>query len=72
MHEPSPRVGDEAAGAYLAFGDTYAPKREDAAQGGWPVRTLQQAGHLHQLTAPDQVAETLGVLLGEIGITATR
>jgi hypothetical protein len=29
-------------------------------------------GHLHQLTAPDHVAETLGALLGEIGITAAR
>ena len=67
-----PAGWDAYPGAYLAFGDTYATERDDAAQRGWPVRTLQQAGHLHQLTAPDQVAETLCALLGEIGITATR
>jgi hypothetical protein len=67
-----PAGWDEDLGAYLAFGDRYATERDDAAQRGWPVRTLQQAGHLHQLTAPDQVAETLGALLSEIGITATR
>jgi pimeloyl-ACP methyl ester carboxylesterase len=62
----------EAPGAYLAFGDTYATERDDAAQRGWPVRTLQQAGHLHQLTDPDQVAEAIRALLDEVGIAATR
>jgi len=67
-----PTGWDERPAGYLAFGDTYATERDKAAQRGWPVRTLQQAGHLHQLTAPDQVAEALGALLDEIGITATR
>jgi hypothetical protein len=67
-----PTGWDEYPGAYLAFGDTYAGERDDAAQRGWPVRTLQQAGHLHQLTAPDQVAEALGALLDEIGVAPTR
>lgn len=62
---------DNLPGAYLAFGDTYAAERDDAAQRGWPVRTLQ-AGHLHQLTDPDEVADTLSDLLGEVGINPSR
>jgi hypothetical protein len=46
-----PRGWDERPGAYLAFGDTYTAERDDAAQRGWPMRTLP-AGHLHQLTIP--------------------
>ena len=65
-----PAGWDEVPGAYLAFGDTYADERDDAARRGWPVRTLQHAGHLHQLAAPDQVAEAIGTLLGQLSITA--
>lgn len=67
-----PAGWDAVPAAYLAFGDTYATERDDAAQRGWPVHTIQQAGHLHQLTAPNEVAETLGAMLGEIGITSPR
>jgi hypothetical protein len=60
-----PQGWDQRPGAYLAFGDTYAPDREAAAQRGWPVRTLPP-GHLRQLHDPDQVAEAILALLGEV------
>ncbi len=56
---------DKLPGAYVAFGDTYAADRDAAAQRGWPVRTLP-AGHLRQLHDPDQVADTLLALLGQV------
>ena len=64
-----PRGWDERPGAYLAFGDTYTAERDDAAQRGWPVRTLP-AGHLHQLNHPGQVADALVALLSQVGVTA--
>ena len=53
---PVPRGWDEGLpAAYLAFGETYAAERADAAQRGWPTRTL--AGrHLHMLVDPAGVA----------------
>jgi hypothetical protein len=49
--------------AYLAFGETYAAERADAAKRGWPTRTL--AGrHLHMLVNPAEVASALLELLG--------
>lgn len=65
-----PAGWDGVPGAFLAFGDTYAAERDDAALRGWPVRTLQHAGHLHQLIAPDQVAEAIGTVLGQLSVAA--
>lgn len=56
---------DDRPGAYLAFGDAYAAERAAAAKRGWPVRTLP-GGHLHPLHNPDQVADTLFALLGQV------
>ncbi len=50
-----PAGWDALPACYLAFGDTYAGERADAAGRGWSTRTL--AGHhLHPLTEPAQVA----------------
>ena len=56
---------DDRPAAYLAFGDTYGAERDDAARRGWPVRTLP-GDHLHQLTDPGQVADTLVALLRQV------
>ncbi|CAN5879973.1 hypothetical protein BH20ACT6_BH20ACT6_14750 [soil metagenome] len=61
---------DARPGAYVAFGDTYAPERDDAESRGWPVRTLQ-GGHLHMLHAPDDVAAGIQDLLGQLGSSPT-
>ena len=53
---------DERPGAYVAFGDTYADERADAARRAWPVRRLA-GGHLHPLHDPELVADTLRGLL---------
>jgi hypothetical protein len=60
---------DSAPGAYLAFGETYAPEFADAQARGWPTRKL--AGeHLHMLVDPPGVAAEITALIA--GITATR
>jgi hypothetical protein len=56
-----------APAAYLAFGDTYATERDQAAGWGWPVRTLR-GGHLHQLVDPRAVADAVVGLLGVLGV----
>jgi len=56
------------AGAYLAFGDTYGPERDEAERRRWPVSTLP-AEHLHLLTNPDQVATELVDLMNQLGIS---
>ncbi|MGL4175434.1 MAG: hypothetical protein ACRCSN_05085 [Dermatophilaceae bacterium] len=48
--------------AFLAFGDTYAEERQFAEEHGWPVRTLDGAGHLHHLVDPDAVAAAVVAL----------
>lgn len=62
-----PAGWDQRPGGYLAFGDTYAAERDDATQRGWPVRTLP-GRHLHQLNAPEQVADTIVTMLAEMGV----
>ncbi|WP_413450510.1 hypothetical protein AA0Y32_07590 [Georgenia phoenicis] len=52
------RWTDTVRGAYLAFGDTYAPERELTEELGWPVRTLP-LGHLGCLTDPVGVARAV-------------
>jgi hypothetical protein len=44
--------------AYLGFGDTYEPERAEARSWGWRSETID-GGHLHMLTAPDEVANTI-------------
>ena len=51
------------AGAYLAFGSTYAAEAASARRRGWPVRTFEGAGHLHQLVDPGGVADAIGSVL---------
>jgi hypothetical protein len=60
---PVPRGWDEGLpAAYLAFGETYAAERADAAERGWPTRTL--AGrHLHMLVDPVGVTSALVELI---------
>jgi hypothetical protein len=53
---------DTRPGAYLAFGDAYAPELADATARGWPVRTLP-GEHLHMLIDPAQVATEITTLL---------
>lgn len=53
---------DKHPGAYLSFGDTYAPERGDAASRGWPTRTIM-GEHLHMLVNPAQVTALLTAFL---------
>jgi hypothetical protein len=62
---PVPSGWDDQPGAYLAFGDTYAAERAEAAARGWPVRTLP-GEHLHMLIDPGQVAGSIGELVTEL------
>jgi pimeloyl-ACP methyl ester carboxylesterase len=54
------------AGAYLAFGGTYADEAATAQRRGWPVRSLS-GGHLHMLQDPPAVAGALVDLLAALG-----
>lgn len=63
---PVPQHWDGLPGAYLAFGETYATDRGEAAKRGWPVITLL-GGHLHMLVDADQVAAETATLLTAIG-----
>jgi len=57
-----PSGWDTRPGAYLAFGEAYAPELADAKGRGWPTRTL--AGeHLHMLIDPARVAAEITSLL---------
>jgi hypothetical protein len=58
---PVPSGWDDRPGAYLAFGDTYAEDRADAAARGWLIRTLA-GGHLHMVIDPGQVADAIATL----------
>jgi len=56
---------DRGQYAYLAFGDTYAAERDQAAARGWPVRNL--AGrHLQMLHDPASVATAIVELLRDL------
>ncbi|HZG95589.1 MAG TPA: hypothetical protein VEZ46_12865 [Mycobacteriales bacterium] len=50
-----PAGWDRVAGAYLAFGPTYAEEQARAAARGWPVAVLP-GRHLHMLVDPAAVA----------------
>lgn len=60
---------DDRPGAYLAFGDTYAAERREAAARGWPVVTLP-GRHLHMLTDPDDVATQIIDLTTTMGVVS--
>lgn len=64
-----PEGWDDRPAAYLAFGDTYGPERDDAERRQWPVTTIQ-GDHLHLLNDPTQVATALIALLDRLGISA--
>jgi len=64
---PVPSGWDDKPGAYLAFGDTYALDRSEAAARGWPVTTLS-GKHLHMLVDPQQVATEIDALLPKIRV----
>jgi hypothetical protein len=68
---PVPPGWDERPAAYLAFGDTYADERDEAARRHWPVTTLP-GGHLQQLIGPDQVAAELVTLVHRLGINMPK
>lgn len=61
-----PRGWDERPIGYLAFGDTYAADRDEAALRGWPVHTLP-GYHLHMLTDPESVAAEVSAMLDTLG-----
>jgi hypothetical protein len=63
---PVPPDWDLLPAAYLAFGDTYAEERTDAAGRGWPVATLP-GEHLHMLIDPPGVADAIEDLLTRTG-----
>jgi hypothetical protein len=62
-----PAGWDQVPAACLAFGDTYAAERGEAARRGWPVNTLAGA-HLCQLIDPAVVAAEIPTLMGRYGI----
>lgn len=64
---PVPQGWDDQPGAYLAFGNTYAGDRTEAAARGWKTRTLP-GEHLHMLISPEQVAVEVQTLLAQLGI----
>jgi hypothetical protein len=68
---PVPQGWDDKPGAYIAFGDTYATDRAEAAARGWRVTTLP-GEHLHTLVDPEQVAAELGALLAQLGISSNN
>lgn len=59
------------AGAYLAFGDTYAEDRDIAAERGWPTSTMSGL-HLHLLVDPGAVAVELEALMLTAGIVSAE
>lgn len=68
---PIPEGWDQRGGAFLAFGETYASERNEAAKRGWPVATLSGA-HLHLLTDPDEVATELLALIDQLGVNSPQ
>lgn len=59
---------DDCPAAYLAFGDTYAAERDEAARRHWPVKTVP-GEHLHQLIDPRRVAAELVTLVRQLGVS---
>lgn len=55
---PVPAGWDHAGSAYLWFGEAYAAGAKEAGERGWPVARIP-GEHLHQVCAPDAVADWL-------------
>lgn len=55
---PVPARWDHVRGAYLWFGEPYALAAKEADERGWPVTRIP-GDHLHQVAAPDSVADWL-------------
>ncbi|WP_239161810.1 alpha/beta hydrolase [Acrocarpospora phusangensis] len=55
---PVPARWDHVRGAYLWFGEPYARAAKEADERGWPVTRIP-GDHLHQVVAPERVAEWL-------------
>jgi hypothetical protein len=64
---PVPADWPARPGAYLAFGDTYAPELAAAVARGWPVTTLT-GEHLHMLVDPVVVATAITNLIAEFSL----
>lgn len=65
---PVPQGWDNVPCAYLAFGETYAREKVEAARRSWPVRTLS-GEHLHMLSHPETVTAEICDLLAALGMT---
>jgi len=55
---PVPAGWDDGPAAYVLFSEAYEDQARRARERGWPVYHLP-GGHLHQVVAPDAVADTL-------------
>lgn len=64
-----PQEWDRTPAGYLAFGDTYAGEKAQAAARGWPVRTLT-GHHLHMLVEPEKVALEISSLAESLEATS--
>lgn len=62
---PAPEHWLARRSGYIAFGDTYGEQTALAEAHGWEVRRLA-GGHLHLLTDPAEVAETLLEVAGRL------
>ncbi len=61
----------DTPGAYLLFSQPYAADLKRARSMGWPARELQ-AGHFHMVVDPDAVAESIEVLMEDLGINRAK
>jgi hypothetical protein len=66
LHDPpAPATWRGQRAGYLALGDGYRAEADTARALGWPVRELQ-AGHLHLVVDPEQVASEVHLLASGI------
>jgi hypothetical protein len=66
LHDPpTPPTWYSQHAAYLALGDGYRAEADAARALGWPVRELE-AGHLHLVVDPEQVASEVHLLASGI------
>ena len=63
---PVPTGWASKPASYLAFGDTYAAQRAEAASRGWAGATMS-GNHLHMLVDPSGVAAEIDRLVREMG-----
>ena len=63
---PVPPDWQAGARAYLALGTTYAEELAMARSHGWPTRVLDDAGHLHLLVEPEEIAAEVVALAARL------